>query len=496
MATLQRTTRFVQIPVLLSLVYAAVAFALAIGAPRTEVPAICRGVATSTWYVRAYPPAEGPEGTRAKPFTTLAGAQAASAVCDTIVVLHSDDDLDLALDGGITLKDGQKLIGEPVGSRRPRITNSTDVANGGHGVVLANDNEVANVHVDATYGSGIRALSVTGVNIHDDLITRANASKRFDPDYASRIFGNVAYAGITLVSGAGTTVEASVKNTVVSEGNTWNVLVGVLGDSEMRAVFDGIVVLAAQLGPKRLGDGDDRGENFTASAEYGGVADIRITGSRFEGGAAYETEDNIWVLSNIYAQLNILVKDSTLLHVYNNNFIQTVGTGQHAKSVATLERSTFDDAYDNVEQFSEGLPSASAADTSDSISTTIRACVLQNARRWGIEIAGLKSATFSMMVSETTITGSAATGLWIGTEVPSTYTVDLGEGAFGSPGLNRIFGNVHALRVQGAVDVIAQHNWWGSANGLLDDQERTFPDSAGNISTIDASEPLTSDPGS
>src|SRR2546430_15671822 len=67
--------------------------------------------AASTWYVKA-DAAAGGDGSRSRPFATLAQVEAASRPGDTIRVLPSMR----PLDGGIQLKDGQRLtgLGDPV----------------------------------------------------------------------------------------------------------------------------------------------------------------------------------------------------------------------------------------------------------------------------------------------------------------------------------------------------------------------------------------------
>ena len=90
------------------------------------------------------------DGSRHAPFRTLAAAQAASEAGDTIHLLHSDQ----VLDGAITLKPGQKLLGlasdgtpatDPV--ERVRLTSTAELPEGTV-VTLGGDNEIAGVHFE------------------------------------------------------------------------------------------------------------------------------------------------------------------------------------------------------------------------------------------------------------------------------------------------------------------------------------------------------------
>src|ERR1044071_8190259 len=83
--------------------------------------------AASTWYVSA-DAAAGGNGSRSQPFATLEQVESASHPQDTIRVLPSTR----RLDGGIQLKDGQRLIGvddsvtkATTTAARPTITNTS-----------------------------------------------------------------------------------------------------------------------------------------------------------------------------------------------------------------------------------------------------------------------------------------------------------------------------------------------------------------------------------
>jgi hypothetical protein len=129
--------------------------------------------AASTWYVKA-DAATGGNGSRSRPFATLEQVEAGSQPGDTIRVLPSMR----PLDGGIQLKDGQRLIGigDPVtqataSGARPTITNTSATRYSGDAVRLANNNLVENIHIDGAARSGIFGVNAARPEIRGNLIT-------------------------------------------------------------------------------------------------------------------------------------------------------------------------------------------------------------------------------------------------------------------------------------------------------------------------------------
>lgn len=127
----------------------------------------------ATWYVRADATAGG-DGSRNRPFATLAQVEQASQPGDTIRILPSTR----PLDGGIQLKDNQRLVGDgdavtkaQAGGARPTITNTTSARYHGDGVRLANNNLVENIHVDRAARAGIMGVNAARAQIRNNLIT-------------------------------------------------------------------------------------------------------------------------------------------------------------------------------------------------------------------------------------------------------------------------------------------------------------------------------------
>jgi hypothetical protein len=127
----------------------------------------------ATWYVKG-DAAAGGDGSRDRPFATLEQVEAASQPGDTIRVVPSMR----PLDGGIQLKDNQRLIGlgDPVtkaGSNgvRPTITNTSSARYNGDAIRLGTNTLVQNIHIDGAARSGIFGVNAARAQIRGNLIT-------------------------------------------------------------------------------------------------------------------------------------------------------------------------------------------------------------------------------------------------------------------------------------------------------------------------------------
>lgn len=127
------------------------------------------------WYVKANANSNG-NGSRNRPFHSLQQVEAASAPGDTIYVLQSP--ASDVLDGGIQLKNGQRLIGlgpkvifANENSARAKLTNTYRARYDGDIVRLANQNLVENIHFDNAYRSSIFGVNANGAEIRENLMT-------------------------------------------------------------------------------------------------------------------------------------------------------------------------------------------------------------------------------------------------------------------------------------------------------------------------------------
>ena len=133
-------------------------------------PDCTRNPGQTRWFVRAGAPADG-DGTNRRPAASLAAIERCAPAGATISVLAPADGA-APLDGGIRLKDRQKLLGPaPAAGGKPsaRLTNTGGT---GDAVTLAHGNEIAHLHIDNPTGAAIFGDNVNGAQLHDLLLTR------------------------------------------------------------------------------------------------------------------------------------------------------------------------------------------------------------------------------------------------------------------------------------------------------------------------------------
>ncbi|WP_141717601.1 hypothetical protein [Nocardia altamirensis] len=124
-----------------------------------------------TWYVTAAAQAGG-NGTETAPFNTLQAVQQASGAGDTIVVLPAPLGTP-PLDGGIALKQGQRLVGRVAPGSVAAIANTTP-ANDGDAVRLAPDTEVRDLTVTSAQRGGIYGRNVGTTVVSGNTVTATN----------------------------------------------------------------------------------------------------------------------------------------------------------------------------------------------------------------------------------------------------------------------------------------------------------------------------------
>jgi hypothetical protein len=205
----------------------------AVGSIASAVAYICvlllatTGIASATALYVSATAKPGGDGSRSRPFNSLAAVEQASASGDRIIVLSSPWNA-TPLDGGITLKPGQKLIGD--GPRvinmksalasAPRITNTTE-ANSGDAVALANHTNVSNLIILNSRRGAIYGSNVTDVIVDDNNISGTNTSCA--PGYYVYFPSNSAFlangwAAIMVDESVGSAM-ISIKNNYIHDGN-------------------------------------------------------------------------------------------------------------------------------------------------------------------------------------------------------------------------------------------------------------------------------------
>lgn len=197
------------------------------------------------WYVDNTADAATADGSRAAPFARLALAESTSVPGDAIFVFAGDG-TSRGLDGGIVLKDGQRLIGEGAGlaaagipaGAAPHLTNSR-----GDGVTLARGNTIEGLVVDAPTGAGISGRDVGALSVRGVTVQRAGGEGltirlEHDPNATIALADTDVLDGassgvdVTALAASGSTITIAASELVGNRGNA--VQLTYLGDGDHR----------------------------------------------------------------------------------------------------------------------------------------------------------------------------------------------------------------------------------------------------------------------
>ena len=181
------------------------------GTPGIGTGTVSINVANPVWYVDNTAAAGG-DGTSDNPFNTLVEAQNASAANDTIFVYHGDGTT-TGQNAGITLKDGQHLIGEGVG-----------LTVAGTNLVTAG----SQAHIGNSAGDGVSMTNVVPAEIQGLAISGSNNA--IDNTINTAVGGTLVIANNTIVSagaeGIDINKDGSATLTLDVHDNTWSASTG------------------------------------------------------------------------------------------------------------------------------------------------------------------------------------------------------------------------------------------------------------------------------
>jgi hypothetical protein len=405
--------------------------------------------AASTWYVTA-DAAAGGNGSRSRPFATLEQVEAASQPGDTIRVLPSMR----PLDGGIQLKNGQRLtgLGDPVtrataSGARPTVTNTSATRYNGDAVRLANDNVVENMHIDGASRSGIFGVNAARPQIRGTLITdnmiQGNDLRRLERPWPEGFVlyqsqGNH-FAGITLLAcgpggssycamqaperaAAANVGQAIIANNVIRDSNLEGIML--LTDSGASATFTITDTLVRDLSltlprPESLTPpaGIVRSRAFTLIALN--HSQVNLTLSRFHAenlspAGNYATDGLVFLTGGDSPVVNARISDATVLNprmvgeVNNGDSIeiQHRGTTNGVLNIEMTRLDLRDPASANIKILEAANP------TNGVYNLSLSDSVLSNANPAGsldgqIRLSGASNGTkaFTLTVKNTKFSG-------------------------------------------------------------------------------------------
>ncbi|KGJ99057.1 hypothetical protein [Thalassotalea sp. ND16A] len=437
-----------------------------------------------------------PYGSKQNPYGSLLEVQA-DPECEVINVLYSET----LLDGGIVLKDGQRLEGNKgKNGALPVITNTTAALNG-FGIILAIDNSIKHIHVKDTLTSGILGSYLVqpvggDLKIQNTLVTGANQSAGFSPfaqawasvgivseadmnlvienseigeadapsvgiiqlvghaevqishtkvrDQGHLPGGSNVSSGITVIAANNSSVDVLINNTSVSNighdtlSNSDGLLLLNQGSGAMTVLVDGY----------RYSNPDDGGKIGTSTGIEMGFFDSTGGGS-FSGIVTNSIIEDAW-----HAGIQVLDQFSggsnTLTVEIRDNKIKNCAQGIQGFMDATPNSSMFLNITDNV---------------IDSPTDRGEGRELGGGIYIGLSRAVLDVA--EVFMENNLIVNSETTGLEFSlfNATANSILLDSGLGGLGSAGQNRIINSgVFDISADG-VSVSAAGNWWGSDTG-------------------------------
>ena len=378
--------------------------------------------ADSVWHVKAG--AVDGTGRVDAPFGSLAAVESASAPGDLLLVLESTH----VLQGEIALKAGQTLRG--VGW--PRLESGA-----GDLITLADDTTVEGLHILDAAGHAVVGRDVGGAVVRGNRIDGANSA-------AATSLGTGATAGLGV---------ASFPKAVIA-------FIHESGSADPNTVLDNRIVGAdAGLG----------GAGVALHARGTSIAELSIAETVIENLGAGFPRSGILIDAQDDARVRYTVEATSVGNAFESSD-GLLSVAQHRSQVdGAIRRYRFAGGSE------EGLGSNGIE------------IVTYHGRNWlAPDTDDVHAAQSRVLVEESDIVGAGGFGfvIWNIFGRPAEPTVvDLGGGALGGRGLNRILANGTELPFPGAVYVVhddldAPNNFWGAAATEVDGTVRLDPELA------------------
>jgi hypothetical protein len=252
-----------------------------------------------------------------------------------------------------------------------------------------------------------------------------------------------------LVTGAGSTVNSATLDNITASGNS---LPGISGSATVSGSISSL-----------------------------SISDANVTTSGFSGG--------IVVDANASAITSVEIRDST------SSGNTTRGVYVIAQGGGTISGLTVDNvtAQNNTGASGIGVNIVASGAASTLGATTLGNSLISGNAQAGVYVQGAGTSIMSgVNIHDVTSTANTTNGVYVDDDTTAGFVVDMGGGALGSTGNNRIFSNTGTeLRVDlDGGELKAENNWWGVGTGLA----------GGEItlevgSTVDSTPFLAADPG-
>jgi len=403
----------------------------------------------------------GGDGTKATPFASLALAAAASGRGDTIYLVGSD----VILDGGIALQPRQKLIGidsdGAVGtadSPAVRVTNSTEHLDGAV-VRLSRSNEVAGIHFVEMRSHAIHGAEVefSGTRIHDCRFSGGPESEDVIPvimfETGSAEIRNVMVTdcvirdaedmgGVRVMHTGDSSGEYEFARNDFSDLGGRAYLVWSRGTSRIQSrILDSVV--------DNIGHGERNADSIDPrlwgrSEQHMVVSNYRYNNTK-QVGSQSNTGFEAFIMGEPFrdeeewcdgCKLTLEIVDSVFENTFTDG-IQLTNYGSNSVLDFTIRNTSVIGANPKQAGGAISLIAQNQYNSGSQVKLLVEGCDLMDSGKYGFAILDRS-----------------------GTCAP---TVDLGGGALGSKGRNRVLGSVEAEIFAMDTNPVAKHNWWGGS---------------------------------
>lgn len=387
------------------------------------------------WYVQSATESAAPapgDGSKDAPFGSLAEVEAAAGPGEEIRVLAALGGAP-ALDGGIVLQPGQRLVAADVEGTRPVLTNSNPAHRGGDAVTLADDSFVSGLSISAAAGHAVVGRNVQGSVVRGNRILSGNLG-----NLTSVTTGATAGLGVPEFPKAVVGFFHDETRTEAMRPNTFteNSITGLrTASGEVTRLGGAGIALHAR--------GDSSGLLIVSRSR---VSDL---GPGFpRSGVLVDTQDS--------AEVTLEITETSVANAHESSD-GILMVAQHRSAItANIRR------Y----RYTGGNPGQGVGNNGLEVVTYYGANWLQG----GAPAPERHAARAQVLMEESDIEGSGGFGIavWNIFGKPSADTVlDFGGGELGGRGANRIFNS--GLELPESMDVYVVHhdlnmanNWWGT----------------------------------
>jgi len=438
-----------------------------------------------------------PLGSAGNPYNSLAAAEA-DLGCEDIIVLYSN----VVLDGGINLRDGQTLTGQPGPRGALPIISNTTLFNGGNGVQLAANNLLDGLHITNTRNSGVFGTDVGKLDILNSLITGFAVSGElalFPPplglpysrsgieiipsaDVKVQISGtelgaaNSSSIGILVLAGH---ADVEIENVTVRDQGVTAATIPTPGISALSFGSASVDLQVLNTSVSNIGSGSCNCDGMAMLALDGSAMAVLVDGYSYinpdgdGGGSATGMEAGTFFGTG--AQFEGVITNS-VIRAPTSIGIQILDQ-QTGKGNQLNVQVRDNEVYDALIGISVNL-GIFASEGTDVV--TIENNVIVNPKIDGVRFTNVRDAQqlVYLLIQRNTVM-NAPVGLFFAQALGGSVRnliLDAGSGGLGGVGQNRIVGSQSAdiwvetvddrgFRRTPAFTVDAANNWWGSSAG-------------------------------